>query len=198
LLPSISQNNVPQSILVHEKELIEKFKIQAKPCLHLLPATEWDWLVVAQHHGLPTRLLDWTYNPYIGLWFALARANKEGSKPEVWALKPEKNDIIKPIKNSRPYSCLRTKVFEPIFDIPRVRAQQGCFTSFRFIENSKNGFIPLEKNKYLRKRLERVRIAPYVAEKINMQLNEMGYTNETIYPNIDNVAKRIKIEVLGE
>lgn len=197
LLPSISRNNAPDSVLIHERQLIEQFKKAAEPCLHLMPKTEWDWLVVAQHHGLPTRLLDWSYDPYIALWFALEKSSKNGSKPEVWVLKPENEDIIESVKISRPYAGTRTKVFKPTFDIPRVRAQKGCFTSFRFEEKSKDGFVPLEKNKYLRKRLERIRIAPYATSRIFAQLEAMGHTTDSIYPDLDEVAKKIKTNVMG-
>lgn len=66
-----------------EKNLIKQFKKYAHR--HVVEKdTEWHWLSVAQHHGLPTRLLDWTYSPLIALHFATVELDKYDKDGAVW------------------------------------------------------------------------------------------------------------------
>ncbi len=48
--------------------------------------SEWNWLSVAQHHGIPTRLLDWSYSPYVSLHFATTELDKYDRDGVIWCV----------------------------------------------------------------------------------------------------------------
>lgn len=77
---------------VFERELLSQFKREAPAFESALPQSDdyAHWLYLAQHHGLPTRLLDWTGNILVAAYFAVVANDNPstGADGEVWLIKP--------------------------------------------------------------------------------------------------------------
>jgi hypothetical protein len=83
-----------------ERQLIVRFRQRSIPFLTSSLADDWDMLFFMQHYGVPTRLLDWTENPFMGLYFAVMSSPFRGkmkagqpvlsfrSDAAVWMLDP--------------------------------------------------------------------------------------------------------------
>ena len=132
-----------------EMDYISRFKQHATLLLDRRPQTEFDWLFLMQHHGIPTRLLDWSENPLTGLYFAAE--SDVATDAALWVLLPTElnsKSNIRPefeheipsfddqsLLNYLPTTISRERVsrLNPVAAIAsrnslRMQAQQGVFT----------------------------------------------------------------------
>lgn len=77
------------------------------------PHSEWNWLALAQHHGLPTRLLDWTYSPYTALHFATVNLDQYDCDAVIWCVNFVKAHALLPAELKKILQAERSNAFTP-------------------------------------------------------------------------------------
>lgn len=171
-----------------ERRMLDRFRSHAAFMLDKVPATNMEWLALAQHHGMATRLLDWSTNPLVALWFAVERPAQNQESAAVWAFTAEEPDLID--LTDDPFTIKRTMAFRPSPSTRRIAAQSGWFTVHWWNESARR-FVAFETIRRIRERLTKLTIPASSFADIRSHLGRMGIDRSTLFPDIDGLCSNI-------
>jgi len=184
-----------------EKNLLERFRLRAASYLPSLEDTSavgwWRCMALAQHHGLPTRLLDWTYSPLTALFFALDSQHGTSASAIVYAMPiPEVRTFEGCAVHvaDRPWKYERdTPLFlQPDITQPRIAAQASVFSVHPGSPVLRFGSEVYELG------MERVEIPGEHRADMARGLYRLGVHRSNLFPEPDAVSATIMWEVTTE
>ena len=182
LVPKIGRPDSHDTRRGYTKEaeiwLFEEFQRLALAYIQTLPKNDWEWLALAQHHGLPTRLLDWTHSPIVAAYFAV---EKEGEKGDAVIYAYEEMRVIQMSHAGfGPFLVNDDLRFDPPSVSPRIIAQSATFTIHR---DPVKSFAPTG--------LEKVIINKSYCRNLKGTLNNIGINKSILFPDLDGVAANL-------
>jgi hypothetical protein len=210
-------DNVVDRVLI-ETESIETFRRHARSLLHFSELkylhTIRDSLVLLQHYGAPTRLLDWTFSPWVAAYFACERGSEDGV---IWAFnraellktqtdlerrlegkKREEFDRFSALEKAEDVLQWRDAAFQPNLHIrsfryefanPQMTAQQSLFTmSGTLDEGHERSIARILKQ---RGNTLRVVVRAKIMRTVQQRLFRMNVNALSLFPTTSGVGRHI-------
>lgn len=189
LLPKVARRDPTVDSTSLEIKIIKEFRRRLARERDIAAMDSWDILVYAQHHGLATRLLDWTTNPLFALWFACADYGSS-SDGYVYLLSVSDDALLDSSIEDDPFKIKKTYVLKPNVNNSRIRAQSGWFTVHKY-SNKKGKFIDLHRNTSIEGNVLMKVIPKNKKLDILKTLDKLGVNQESVYPGPEGTAKYI-------
>ena len=188
LLPPIGRASfVPRKGLAEsERHMLDEFRVTALPFLTFEPQNTLEWLAVAQHHGMSTRLLDWTTNPLAALWFAIRSATNEDDAVDVWCFDSNERGMVSKRVTDKPLAVTCCHVYRPPHVSARIVRQSGWFTLHPM--EADGTFRTLEADKKYTTTLTRLRVPRRSFADIRYSLDRYGAHEATFMPDLPGAA----------
>lgn len=166
-----------RKLLRKETECLLSFKNKAVPYLDFMPTNDWEWLAIAQHYGLGTRLMDWSHNPLAAAYFAVEKPHDSDSV--IYALESKK--MINTLEFDDPFSVDTVGRFIPRHVTTRITAQSGLFT-----------IHPEPKKEFEDENLQKLIIKRSFRKNFKGMLYKYGIHRFSLFPDMDGLSSHIE------